>query len=133
MNKFAGREAEYFREWQVAHRDDESFRKYKRDWVRAARRKAGWAKKQNQRNMEKYRKDPLFREKQLARMAVWRALRDKKISKPEQCQVCGKVPKRFSDGRSGLQAHHEDYKKPLEVQWQCYACHNKLDNRTLWI
>lgn len=43
------------------------------------------------------------------------------ITKPDRCQVCGKVP------RKRIEAHHEDYSKPLDVIWCCTSCHDKLD------
>lgn len=43
------------------------------------------------------------------------------LVRPDRCQVCGQKP----DKR--LEAHHEDYSKPLAVIWCCTACHDKLD------
>lgn len=53
-----------------------------------------------------------------ARFAVTTALRSGKIVKPEQCCKCQKVT-------SKLEAHHEDYDKPLEIMWMCRTCHVK--------
>lgn len=39
------------------------------------------------------------------------------ILKPKPCQRCG-----FA---FGIQAHHEDYSKPLEVIWLCIKCHGE--------
>jgi len=36
---------------------------------------------------------------------------------PEPCQVCGATEK--------IEMHHEDYAKPLDVQWMCRPCHVK--------
>ena len=41
------------------------------------------------------------------------------LAKPSHCQVCGK--------RKPLQAHHEDYREPLAVQWLCRRHHIKAD------
>jgi hypothetical protein len=41
------------------------------------------------------------------------------------CEACGKDPGKFSDGRSAIQAHHDDYNKPLEVRWMCQPCHHE--------
>lgn len=45
-----------------------------------------------------------------------------RIIRPELCSVCGKSEHR-RDGRSLIQAHHDDYSKPLEVKWLCVQCH----------
>jgi hypothetical protein len=129
--RWAGRESEYMREWYLNHRDAESFRAYKRDFARNSRRRAGKMQKENERNMRRYREDPEQREKVLARMAVSKAIIKGKISRPTKCSVCGNVPKKRSDGRSGLQGHHKNYKKPLEVDWQCARCHNELERRKI--
>jgi hypothetical protein len=53
--------------------------------------------------------------KQLAHQAVKKALRNEKLKPPKKCEECkAPVP---------LQAHHEDYSKPLEVTWLCTGCH----------
>lgn len=38
--------------------------------------------------------------------------------KPQPCRICG----------TKAQAHHEDYSKPLEVDWLCKAHHQKHHN-----
>jgi hypothetical protein len=39
------------------------------------------------------------------------------IEKPTRCSSCNRKHK--------LTAHHEDYSKPLDVEWLCYECHGK--------
>ena len=56
-------------------------------------------------------------------------LTDKAIKKgvlirPVKCTKCSGIQE-FSDGRNGIQAHHADYDKPLDVQWLCQKCHFK--------
>ncbi len=60
-----------------------------------------------QRNPEKYR----------AQNAVGNALRDGKLVRPEKCEDCGIECKPHG--------HHEDYSKPLAVNWVCKPCHDK--------
>ena len=48
----------------------------------------------------------------------------KGILSPEPCEVCGDHGK-FKDGRRKVQAHHDDYNKPLEVRWLCQKCHHE--------
>lgn len=54
--------------------------------------------------------------KHKARVAVHNALRDGRLTKPEQC-TCGST--------ENIEAHHEDYSKPLEVTWECSKCHGR--------
>ncbi len=64
------------------------------------------------RYQEKRRKDsPL---KYAARYAVCNAIRAGRL-KRQPCEICSKK----------AQAHHEDYSKPLDVQWLCFKCHRK--------
>jgi len=56
-------------------------------------------------------------------------LTDKAINKgilirPVKCDECGGTQE-FSDGRNGIQAHHCDYDKPLDVIWLCQKCHHE--------
>jgi hypothetical protein len=43
---------------------------------------------------------------------------------PEPCSVCGVFGKNES-GRSIIEAHHEDYTKPLDVVWLCQKHHRE--------
>lgn len=43
---------------------------------------------------------------------------------PQPCEVCGENPV-ASDGRRLVQAHHDDYNKPLEVRWLCQSHHHE--------
>jgi hypothetical protein len=40
------------------------------------------------------------------------------------CEECGSTGT-FKDGRSAIQAHHDDYNKPLSVRWLCQPCHHE--------
>ena len=52
-------------------------------------------------------------EKIKARSAVYIALGQGRLHR-QPCQVCGAEP---------ADAHHEDYTKPLDVQWLCHVHH----------
>jgi hypothetical protein len=55
-----------------------------------------------------------------AREKVNYALRHKMMTKPSRCQDCGQEkPSRQIHG------HHEDYSKPLSVEWLCAVCHGR--------
>lgn len=37
---------------------------------------------------------------------------------PQPCEACGATEK--------IEMHHEDYSKPFDVRWFCWACHRRL-------
>jgi hypothetical protein len=43
---------------------------------------------------------------------------------PAPCEQCG-ANGAFADGRREVQAHHDDYNKPLSVRWLCQRCHHE--------
>ncbi len=49
--------------------------------------------------------------------ALHSELKKGNIEKPLRCEECNKKHK--------LTAHHDDYNKPLEVEWLCYECHGR--------
>ena len=61
-------------------------------------------------------KDPA---KVKARQTVNNAVRDGRLTRPDTCKSCKK--EKF------VQGHHEDYSKPLDVDWLCLECHRKLE------
>ena len=62
-------------------------------------------------------------EKLKARIAVSHAIRDGKLTRPSHCESC--FNERFTEG------HHEDYSKPLDVDWLCTKCHTQLHREVL--
>ena len=62
-----------------------------------------------------------------ARHKVGDAIRTGKLTRPACCSNCGAPDWPMKDGRSSIQAHHHmGYDKPLEVEWLCVLCHNKI-------
>lgn len=46
------------------------------------------------------------------------AVQSGKVVRPDRCEICSST--------KNIQAHHEDYSKPLDVQWLCVKCHNDV-------
>lgn len=69
-----------------------------------------------------YKSMKKHREKQNCRCLSHYYLKKGDLQKPKECECCGKKGK--------IEMHHEDYTKPLEVQWLCTGCHSEAD-RTL--
>lgn len=59
-----------------------------------------------------------------ANKALDQALIAGKIQRPDHCSICG-----CSSDEHRIEAHHEDYSKPLDVVWCCTPCHRALDMR----
>ena len=59
----------------------------------------------------------------LAQNMVEKAV-EKGVLIPRPCEVCGEHGV-MRDGRRKVQAHHDDYNKPLDVRWLCQKCHHK--------
>ncbi len=58
-----------------------------------------------------------------ARNAVSNAIRDGRLTR-QPCEVCGDIKS---------QAHHEDYSRPLDVQWLCFKHHRETHGQTVSI
>ena len=59
-----------------------------------------------------------YPDKYRARTAVGNAVRDGRLTR-EPCEACGTTER--------VEAHHDDYSKPLEVRWLCKAHHMTAD------
>lgn len=64
--------------------------------------------------------------KEYARRKVRTEIEAGRLKKPKRCQICTDIVKPLSDGRSGLQAHHPDHRKPLLIKWLCPRCHRNI-------
>lgn len=73
-------------------------------------------KKTVKRRLKNYREKFPFKIK--AHNEVRKALRKKALLKPDRCEMCKRSV--------GVEAHHEDYEKSLEVRWLCRQCHIKI-------
>ena len=68
-------------------------------------------------SIERYRNK--YPEKYKARQVLQYHVRKGYIEKG-LCEDCGSKK---------VQAHHEDYTKPLEVRWLCAKCHNRVHRK----
>lgn len=60
-------------------------------------------------------------EKRAARIAVGNAVRDGRLRRMP-CEICGSLR---------VQAHHDDYSKPLSVRWLCFKHHREVGHGQL--
>lgn len=52
---------------------------------------------------------------QRAHNAVARGVKSGNVIRPPRCERCA--------ARAKVQAHHDDYMKPLSIKWLCGVCH----------
>ncbi len=94
-------------------------RRYYRD---PAKRKAAQARyrEQNAERMNALRTRDAARNPERRRVykIVQRALASGRLIRPVDCQECGAED-------VAVHAHHNDYAKPLEVEWLCVDCHGR--------
>lgn len=114
-------------------RKDRERERYHRDPQRSREQKRDYAHRNLEKTREKHRRyfHSLPQEQRLAyerarretpkgkaRAVLHVAVRRGRIQKPDYCEDCGQ---RFEKRR--IHGHHEDYDKPLEVEWLCSLCH----------
>ena len=101
-------------ECSMETRDKINTRKLNREHMRRARKVNPEKFKERERLASQKRiKGPAYRAYRILHRAILRG----DIHKPLRCQECSR--------RRKLTAHHEDYSKPLEVEWLCYECHGR--------
>jgi hypothetical protein len=92
-------------------------------------RRVAWTKAWRQRNPDKIgargRMKPRTPEQNRAHVKLHRAIRLGRLIRPSNCEECGQDPGKCKNGASKIQAHHEDYSRPLDVQWLCPKCHSE--------
>jgi hypothetical protein len=105
--------------------DPEGYKQYLRDYyqenIEYLREKGREYQKQNRNKanerLRKYRRTKEGNIKEKARSKVQTALRNGSLIRPSICEDCKKDV--------FVEAHHEDYSKPLDIQWLCKDCHWK--------
>lgn len=107
-------QSEWYAEKGYGKKSYEDNRQHKKQLMKAyTQTKAG--KEAAKRAQEKYRRSSQYSLKQNARKKVFRAVQSGKLVKPICCESCSQ--------ELALEAHHEDYSKPLEIKWLCKECH----------
>lgn len=107
------------RQWYEDHREvkaayDRKRRVDKRDEIRA--RKNAYYRENHEGILRQKREyASAYPERALARKRVYRAIRDGSLHR-EPCELCGAAK---------VEAHHDDYARPLDVRWLCVSCHRR--------
>ena len=99
--EYVKKEREYYKKWY-----SENGRKRVVDYAEAI---IDWQKK--------------YPEKVKARCKLSYAIQKGEIKKPKECFKC--------DRETRLSGHHDDYNKPLVVEWLCSSCHKAKHSRLL--
>lgn len=102
----------YYQEHKAAHREER--REYMKRWHQEHDKEAREEREAYKRRL--LETNPK-RRAQAAYLAVKAALKTGELTKPKKCSACG--------SSAPLHGHHEDYDKPLEVEWLCAKCHRK--------
>ncbi len=71
--------------------------------------------------LRKYHQNPANRRKHEAHGIVHEALKSGRLIRADACEKCG---------HPTVEAHHENYSKPLKVNWLCRKCHKALHRKT---
>ncbi len=87
------------------------------------------------RSQKKYGKDNHFyrggvKSDDAAQNLLETALKQGVVIRQDNCEECGSGGT-MRDGRTTIQAHHDDYNKPLEVRWLCQKCHHAWHKKNL--
>lgn len=115
------------KKWQITCYDHRCFpckRKQQNDanannplFLEMARKHYQKRKKYHQEYYRKNKDNALYQLKKKARRKLKSEIEAGRIIRPKKCSTCKKA------GR--IQAHHSNYKEPLNVKWICSTCHGK--------
>ncbi len=103
---------EYHRTWRMKNR--KKMRDYKREYNKKYRAKFGLK--------NEYASKKRYPHKERARYLLQKAVKLGVVIKGP-CEVCGTTE---------VQAHHDNYKKPLTVRWFCPLHHSEIHKRFIY-
>ena len=107
MTKYE-RYRDYYERLNRERRSDPAFGEYERDYKKAWRKRN--AAKLRQQDKDRY--SAKTRAQQVVRNRIYRGSASRGL-----CAFCGSAP---------TDAHHQDYRKPLEVVWVCRTHHQAI-------
>jgi len=99
---------------QLAQRNTKRRRRRRENLERA--RELG--RKDSRLHIVRYGRPKREPEKEQARTWVKREIKSGRLKKPEICPRCGRTDSR-------IEAHHDDYSKPAQIEWLCSLCHGE--------
>ena len=113
------------KKWYEDHKEHarEQGRRYREDPENRKRRAAirrEWRHEKGRTSKDTERQRKRHPHKTRARKALASAVARGSIAKPILCERCGERTEPID-----LHGHHEDYGKPLDVDWLCRQCHAK--------
>jgi len=106
MRETRAKNLAYYREYDRNRSDDPDRVARRRAYRASPEQRAAYIQRDKEKYPEKYK----------ARFAASNAIHAGSL-KPKPCERCGYGV--------GVNAHHEDYSKPLEVIWLCKRCHGQ--------
>ena len=82
--------------------------------------------RESEKNKESHRNSSMLykqnnKEKIRAHEAVYRAIKRGELMRKLNCEICF--------GTCKIEAHHANYKQPLNVIWLCHSCHMSLHSK----
>lgn len=103
---------DYYVEYYRAHIDDPKRKEMRQKYMEGCRASGKYKQAEKERAQKSKAKYP---EKYKARSAVNNAIQLGKLKKG-MCEICGNPE---------VEAHHDDYSKPLDIRWLCAEHHGK--------
>ena len=112
---------EQIRQRDAALKNDPEYRAWRYQYRKSV---ASLEVNRNRENRKSKKYKERYPEKGRAHRQVRTALKNGVLVRPAACDVCKQIPPPSGGRLPSIQAHHDDYSKPLEVRWMCTRCHS---------